>query len=91
MPVPRRKPRADYFYTQDDNALYFASPISLTVTYTVRQELEADNAAGGYVENEETYTVFLSTDDVGALYAKSDADSALIYRLTEKSLAEFWG
>ena len=83
------KPSGDYFWTPADNELYFASPMTLTVTYTVREKLEADSAAGGYVESEETYTVYLSNDEDGTLYAKSDADSSLIYRLTESKLSEF--
>ena len=83
------KPSGDYFWTPADNELYFASPMTLTVTYTVREKLEADSAAGGYVESEESYTVYLSAAEDGTLYAKSDADSSLIYRLTESKLSEF--
>lgn len=83
------KPSGDYLYTPEDNTLYFASPITLTVTYTVQKTLEADNAAGGYIESEETYTIYISTDEEGTLYAKTDAENSLIYRLTEDSLTEF--
>ena len=82
-------PSGDYFWTASDNELYFASPVTLTVTYTVKEALEADSAAGGYIESEETYTVYISSDEEGVLYAKTDAESSLIYRLTENSLIEF--
>ena len=83
------KPSGDYFYSEADNELYFSSPVTMTVTYTVREKLEADSAAGGYVDTEKTYAVCLSADSEGNLYAKSEAESPLIYRLTENTLWEF--
>ena len=83
------KPSGDYFYSQADNELYFSTPVTLSVTYTVRQKLEADSAAGGYVEKDETYTICLSSGGDGPLYAKTDAESALIYQLAENGLWEF--
>lgn len=83
------KPSGDYFYSEADNSLYFSSPVTLSITYTVRQKLEADSAAGGYVESEKTYTICLASGEDGTLYAKSDAESSLIYQLTESELWEF--
>ena len=83
------KPSGDYFYSAADNELYFSTPVTLSVTYTVRQKLEADSAAGGYVEKDETYTICLSSGGDGTLYAKTDAESALIYQLAENGLWEF--
>ncbi len=83
------EPSGDYFYSEEDNGKYFSDCTELNVTYTVKTALEADNAAGGYVESEEIFTVYISSDDEGALYAKPDADSPLIYKLTDGALWEF--
>lgn len=82
-------PSGDYLYTEADNETYFPSYVTVTITYIVQEALDADNAAGGYIETEKTLTLYLSGSDEGDLFAKPDAQKPLIYKLTENEIREF--
>ena len=70
----------------------FDTPALLTVSYTERNEIEAEGASGGYIETEKSFTLVLGgTDEDGYSYVKTDADSRLIYKLSSNVFSEIFG
>lgn len=67
----------------------FDNPSVLTISYTERQEINVEGASGGYIDSENTLTLYLgSVADDGLYYCKTSESSPLIYKLSALILSE---